>query len=119
VRELLNVLRRAVLFAEGLVLEAPLMRRMLAASVFGHGVSSVSSVSSSEPLVAAPSVERVSSVDDPASQTTNLAEVEKAHIKSVLARVDGNITRAAIALGIDRRTLQRKLRAYGLPAEDP
>jgi DNA-binding NtrC family response regulator len=116
VRELLNVLRRAVLFAEGLVLEAPLMRRMLAASVFGHGVSSVSS---SEPLVAAASMERVSSVDDPTSQTTNLAEVEKAHIKSVLARVDGNITRAAIALGIDRRTLQRKLRAYGLPAEDP
>jgi len=89
------------------------MRRMLAASLFGHGVSS------SEPLAPAPSVERVSSTEDPAgSPTTNLAEVEKAHIKSVLLRVDGNVTRAAIALGIDRRTLQRKLRAYGLPAED-
>jgi len=119
VRELLNVLRRAVLFAEGLELEAPLVRRMLAASVFGHGVSGTV-----EPQAALPNVERsaerVSSTDDASgASTTNLAEVEKAHIKSVLARVDGNITRAAIALGIDRRTLQRKLKAYGLPAEDP
>jgi ActR/RegA family two-component response regulator len=30
--------------------------------------------------------------------------------------MDHNITRTAIALGIDRRTLQRKLRAYGYAA---
>jgi transcriptional regulator with PAS, ATPase and Fis domain len=64
-----------------------------------------------------PAVER-SSVPDDAGATTNLAEVERAHIKRVLAQVEGNITRAAIALGIDRRTLQRKLKAYGLPADD-
>jgi DNA-binding protein Fis len=29
----------------------------------------------------------------------------------------GNITRAATALGIDRRTLQRKLKGYGIDAE--
>ena len=29
----------------------------------------------------------------------------------------GNITRAATALGIDRRTLQRKLKAYGIDTE--
>jgi DNA-binding protein Fis len=29
----------------------------------------------------------------------------------------GNITRAAAALGIDRRTLQRKLRGYGIEAQ--
>jgi DNA-binding protein Fis len=28
--------------------------------------------------------------------------------------MDGNVTRAAAALGIDRRTLQRKLRTYGM-----
>jgi DNA-binding NtrC family response regulator len=113
VRELLNVLRRAVLFAEGLELEAPLMRRMLAASVFGHGASGATE------STAQPSADRISSLlDDANAATTNLAEVEKAHIKRVLAQVDGNITRAAIALGIDRRTLQRKLKAYGLPSED-
>jgi len=117
VRELLNVLRRAVLFAEGHELEAPLVRRMLAASVFGHGLSGLRDSSPSQPVVH----DRTSSPNDlgaAGQATTNLAEVEKAHIKRVIAQVDGNITRAAIALGIDRRTLQRKLKAYGLPTED-
>jgi DNA-binding NtrC family response regulator len=98
VRELLNVLRRAVLFAEGPELELALVRRMLAASVFGHAAG-------------APA-ETV--VDGP----TSLAEVERAHIERVLGQMEGNVTRAASALGIDRRTLQRKLRAFGLPADD-
>jgi len=32
----------------------------------------------------------------------------------VLREMNGNITRTAAALGIDRRTLQRKLRGYGI-----
>jgi DNA-binding NtrC family response regulator len=39
-----------------------------------------------------------------------LAELERAHIEEALSRCDGNVTRAATALGIDRRTLQRKLK---------
>jgi DNA-binding protein Fis len=35
----------------------------------------------------------------------------------VLADMGGNITRAATALGIDRRTLQRKLKGYGIDAD--
>jgi transcriptional regulator with PAS, ATPase and Fis domain len=82
--------------------------------VFGHGVSGATE------STAQPSADRISTPlsDDANAATTNLAEVEKAHIKRVLAQVEGNITRAAIALGIDRRTLQRKLKAYGLPSED-
>jgi DNA-binding NtrC family response regulator len=110
VRELLNVLRRAVLFAEGPELGAALVRRMLAASVFAQGESAA-------PPAPEPARDPMLAPDEPAG-TTNLAEVERAHIKRVLAQVDGNITRAAIALGIDRRTLQRKLRAFGLPVDD-
>jgi two-component system nitrogen regulation response regulator GlnG len=105
VRELLNVLRRSVLFADGPVIDAGLMRRMLAASVFGHAeerpeplrerLSTPPSASSAPPLSGA---ER------------SLAELERAHIEEVLARCEGNVTRAAAALGIDRRTLQRKLK---------
>jgi DNA-binding NtrC family response regulator len=98
VRELLNVLRRATLFADGPELDAPLMRRMLAASVFSHG-----SGTPPAPEVLAPS---------------SLAEVERAHIQRVLNQMDGNVTRAASALGIDRRTLQRKLKSFGLASED-
>ena len=39
-----------------------------------------------------------------------LAEVEADHIRNVLAAVDGNKTRAAEILGIDRKTLREKLK---------
>ena len=39
-----------------------------------------------------------------------LAEVEIEHIRNVLASVDGNKTRAAEILGIDRKTLREKLK---------
>jgi len=39
-----------------------------------------------------------------------LAEVETEHIRNVLAEVDGNKTRAAEILGIDRKTLREKLK---------
>jgi two-component system response regulator HydG len=41
-----------------------------------------------------------------------LAEVERDHIQRVLAAQGGNVTRAAEVLGIDRRTLTRKLKRY-------
>jgi ActR/RegA family two-component response regulator len=40
----------------------------------------------------------------------NLAKLERDHIDEVLSKMEGNVTRAASALGIDRRTLQRKLK---------
>jgi DNA-binding NtrC family response regulator len=108
VRELLNVLRRAALFAEGPVLDGELVRRMIAASVFAH--TSPPQAISSHPPPLLPSVTA-------SGTTTSLAEVERSHIERVLAEMGGNITHAAQALGIDRRTLQRKLKAYGLEVE--
>jgi DNA-binding NtrC family response regulator len=110
VRELLNVLRRATLFAEGPVLDGDLTRRMIAASVFAHGDNArVVATEAREQREPAPS--------QPQSPSTNLAEVERSHIERVLSDMGGNITRAATALGIDRRTLQRKLKAYGIDAD--
>ncbi|MGD8862489.1 MAG: sigma-54 dependent transcriptional regulator [Myxococcales bacterium] len=102
VRELLNVLRRTVLFMDGPEIDAELMRRMLAASVFGHRGGGAGSAATTQ------------RDEEPVS----LAEVERAHIERVLDQLDGNVTRAASALGIDRRTLQRKLKAFGLPSGD-
>ncbi len=103
VRELLNVIRRAFLFAENGVVDAPLIRRMISASLFAQG----------EPIASGTRVE-------PGSQTAsrNLAVLEREHIEHVLQELGGNVTRAAIALGIDRRTLQRKLKAYGLSDDE-
>jgi len=44
---------------------------------------------------------------------TNLAELEKRQIRETLAACNGNRTRAAERLGIGRRTLLYKLKAYG------
>jgi DNA-binding NtrC family response regulator len=71
---------------------------MLAASVFGHAAAAGEA--------------------DTAEIPSSLAEVERTHIERVLAQYQGNVTRAAVALGIDRRTLQRKLRGFGIAASD-
>ena len=147
VRELLNVLRRASLFADRGVIDGELARRMIAASVFGHaGVTSMRHGSErAGPGTSLPrdraglartshgpdrsedrdradrGGDRTSDVgrsgETPLPDSASLAEVERAHIERVLAAQGGNITKAAIALGIDRRTLQRKLKSYGLEGE--
>ena len=112
VRELLNVLRRAALFAESDLIDAELMRRMLAASVFSHS----SRFHASGPSLGGAGVGSASAAGGASgdrSSSTSLAEVERAHIEAVLNEMGGNVTRAAAALGIDRRTLQRKLRGFG------
>src|SRR5574343_544733 len=48
-----------------------------------------------------------------------LAQLEKEHILKVLSRCDGNRAQAAKVLGIDRVSLWRKLRAYGEAGEAP
>ena len=44
----------------------------------------------------------------------SLAEMQRRHIRYVLARVGGNRTRAARVLGISRATLHSKIKQYGL-----
>ena len=41
-------------------------------------------------------------------------ESDKAHILDIIAQTDGNKAKAARLLGIDRSTLYRKMKAYGL-----
>ena len=47
----------------------------------------------------------------------SLREMEKYHIRNILDRYDWNITRAAEALEINRVTLHKKIKRYGLTAE--
>jgi len=45
---------------------------------------------------------------------TSLAAMEKDHIERVLEETDGNMTRSARILGIDRATLYNKVKRYGI-----
>ena len=87
VRELANVIERAIALSEHdtIVLE----------DVRAHSTTTTSS----DPL----------DLSDAASRHLPLADIELAYIKQVVAAVGGNMAHAARVLGIDRRTLYRKL----------
>lgn len=48
------------------------------------------------------------------SPNFSLEEVERAHIYHVMESLQGNRSEAARVLGIDRRTLYRKLKKWGI-----
>ncbi len=85
VRELENVIQRLVVMTEGDFIEVPDL----------------------------PSLMRFSALRGTGLDRT-LAEVEAEYIRNVLANVDGNRTRAAEILGIDRKTLREKLKTHKL-----
>ena len=81
VRELQNVIHRLVIMNEGALIDVPDL----------------------------PSLMRFSALRGRTGLNRTLTEVEDEHIRNVLACVDGNKTRAARILGIDRKTLRNKL----------
>jgi len=101
VRELANVLKRASIFCAGTRLTGADVREAIGASIFNHPEARAAAR-------AAPAAE--------VGNETTLAELERRHILETFERMGGNVTRVAQALGIDRRTLQRKLKAYGRDA---
>jgi DNA-binding NtrC family response regulator len=67
-------------------------------------------------------IRRVASIDvptaaDDATAILSLDEIERRHILRVLETVRGNRTLAARALGLDRKTLYRKLLTYGISSD--
>jgi DNA-binding NtrC family response regulator len=51
---------------------------------------------------------------DAVPEMVSLEEVERLHIERVLKSVDGNKSKAANILGVDRRTLYRKVERFGI-----
>jgi len=87
VRELENVIQRLVVMTDGDRIEVPDL----------------------------PTLMRFSALRNTGFNRT-LAEVEAEYIRNVLASVEGNKTRAAEILGIDRKTLREKLKTVAGPA---
>ena len=91
VRELENVIERLVVFSRGRIELQDLP----------------------DTLRAAPSLEERLFADLP-----TLDELERRYLIHVLSAIGGNRTRAAEALGIDRRTLYRMAERLGVPLKD-
>jgi DNA-binding NtrC family response regulator len=90
VRELENIIERAVIVCQGEELTA----ENLPEHFVGHPVEAKASA---DGLIA-----------------TTLDELEKQHIARVLEYTNGNISRAAQILGIQRNTIKSKIRQYQL-----
>lgn len=86
IRELRNIIERAVILSDGKSLNVDLLPK---------------DISSSEKNIYS-------------NSTKNLEEIEKIHILSVLEETGGNKTKAAEILGIGLTTLYRKLQSYGI-----
>jgi len=56
---------------------------------------------------------------DPSDDPASLADIEKEHILRTLLSTGWNKSRSAGILGIERSTLDRKIRRYNLAAERP
>lgn len=91
VRELKNVVRRACILADRPQITLELL-----------------------PFLAPPL--RNAAKDDGAPVAAPLWEVERDHIRKVLAATGGNKTQASQVLGVDRKTLYAKIERYGLEA---
>jgi DNA-binding NtrC family response regulator len=96
IRELENLMERTVLLAEG--------PRIAARDLVGV------------PAGAAPAAaeEDLDELDLKEYVRVHTAQLERARIRRVLETVDGNVTRAARRLGISRKSLQTKMKEYGL-----
>jgi len=91
VRELKNVIERAVALGSGPLIDAP-------------------EIWLSELDLTAPQT----TASTPAFSPVSLEEVEKLHILETLKHTDWNKSQAAAILGIERSTLDRKIKAYGV-----
>jgi two-component system, NtrC family, response regulator AtoC len=99
VRELVNLMKRAALFSTGESVDLELIDELLAESPYGA------------------QAEGKHDDDAPrAGQRVTLEELEKTHIKRLLAELK-NVSEVSRIVGIDRRTLQRKMAAWGLRDE--
>ena len=107
VRQLRNAIERAVVLAAGerlAVEDLPAEITAPVAPVAPTIAAAANENSAAEPIVTAAA----------AATNESLAETEKARILATLASCRGNKTAAAEVLGISRRTLHRKLNAWGI-----
>jgi transcriptional regulator with PAS, ATPase and Fis domain len=107
IRELENLMERVILFADGPRIEA----KDLPEGVRRGMASAPTSASGLTPEVG----------ETPLKEflKQRQAEIEKSFIVQALAKTDGNVTRAAKLLQISRKSLQTKMKEFGLRDEEP
>ncbi len=111
VRELEQVVRR-LLIDTGALSDAAVAARFLASS------GRAATPATRGRVAPAPRSPADAAAAGPAEPLQSLDEVERRHVLEVLAATGGNRSAAARILGIERKTLSRKLKAWGAPDPD-
>jgi two-component system response regulator AtoC len=111
VRELINLIKRAVILSPSPEISEDQVDELLAHSPFTQWAET-RPVAVTPPLAGAPVLGEVDG-GPRAGERVTLEELEKEHIKRLLDEVK-NVSEVARIVGIDRRTLQRKMVAWGL-----
>jgi DNA-binding NtrC family response regulator len=107
IRELENMMERVILFADGPRIEI---------ADLPEGVRSGTTPLSLPSSEATPRPGETPLKD---FLKAKQAEIEKSFIVQALAKTDGNVTRAAKLLQISRKSLQTKMKEFGLRDESP
>jgi DNA-binding NtrC family response regulator len=96
IRELRNIIERAAAFCYGDTIDERGVREALAGMQGGQDYS------------------RPESITRPISLREHITRFERTLLKEILDETNGNITKAARALKMDRGNLSKKLKKYGL-----
>jgi two-component system response regulator AtoC len=107
IRELENLMERVLLFADGPRIEA---------KDLPEGVRGGITTAASQPTGNTPAPGETPLKD---FLKQKQAEIEKSFIVQALAKTEGNVTRAAKLLQISRKSLQTKMKEFGLRDESP
>lgn len=132
VRELVNLLRRlSIFYPKGGEVSAEVIERLLRHTPFNHQ-HNVEGAPSARPFTARQlqevrslaqascsrkAVERLTHTEAEVGQDVSLERLERAHIERLFKKYT-NVTQVAKILEINRRTLQRKLKMWGLSGDD-
>jgi DNA-binding NtrC family response regulator len=103
VRELENILERALIFCEGPEIAED-----------DIDIHTRPDERAAAPRVTGPDTKARCAIEDAVQKPRTLEEIEKNTILEALERCGGNRTRAAEELGITRKTIMNKLRNYGI-----
>jgi len=103
IRQLVNAIERAQVMADGKCIRLSDLPREIASPSYVGAAPAVSDPAVSAAILAG----------------DHLADIQKAHVIEILRRERGNKSRAAQALGVNRRSLYRLLEKYGIHADEP